>query len=186
MAQIVTAQFVGQTSCGFVREKYYEIEISAGRSGCLCVRDVQGQGFCPYSTLAALRKNWKIINNEKTPGGEPGRNDEDILTHGETMSEEQLLEGLRKTPELKRRLVMRVAADLLESEAFLEAYPHLETEEQIKTALTRLLHKNRVSTADGRRIAAELAGSYEGMYSHSDRSEGPASGHESHSSQPVT
>lgn len=56
MAQIVTAQFVGQTSCGFVREKYYEIEISAGRSGCLCVRDVQGQGFCPYSTLAALRK----------------------------------------------------------------------------------------------------------------------------------
>lgn len=27
MAQIVTAQFVGQTSCGFVREKYYEIEI---------------------------------------------------------------------------------------------------------------------------------------------------------------
>lgn len=42
MAQIVTAQFVGQTSCGFVREKYYEIEISAGWSGCLCVRDVQG------------------------------------------------------------------------------------------------------------------------------------------------
>lgn len=31
MAQIVTAQFVGQTSCGFVRNKYYEIEISAGR-----------------------------------------------------------------------------------------------------------------------------------------------------------
>ena len=107
---------------------------------------------------------------------------EDILTHGETMSEEQLLEGLRKTPELKRRLVMRVAADLLESEAFLEAYPHLE----IKTALTRLLHKNKVSTIDGRRMAAELAESYEGMYSHSDRSEGPASGHESHSSQPVT
>ena len=99
---------------------------------------------------------------------------EDILTHGETMSEERLLEGLRKTPELKRRLVMRVAADLLESE------------EQIKTALTRLLHKNKVSTIDGRRMAAELAESYEGMYSHSDRSEGPASGHESHSSQPVT
>lgn len=31
--------------------------------------------ICPYSTLAALRKNWKIINNEKTPGGEPGRNE---------------------------------------------------------------------------------------------------------------
>ena len=62
MAQIVTAQFVGQTSCGFVSKKYYEIEISAGRSGYLCVRDVQGQGFCPYSTLAALRRNWKIID----------------------------------------------------------------------------------------------------------------------------
>jgi hypothetical protein len=47
MAQIVTAQFVGQTSCGFVREKYYEIEISAGRSGCLCVRDVQGARLLP-------------------------------------------------------------------------------------------------------------------------------------------
>lgn len=59
---------------------------------------------------------------------------EDILTHGETMSEEQLLEGLRKTPELKRRLVMRVAADLLESEAFLEAYPHLESRGRAGTA----------------------------------------------------
>lgn len=100
MAQIVTAQFVGQTSCGFVRNKYYEIEISAGRSGCLCVQDVQGQGFCPYSTLAALRKNWKIINNEKSPAVNRAemRQDmnEDILTHGETISEEQLLEGLRK------------------------------------------------------------------------------------------
>lgn len=36
---------------------------------------------------------------------------EDILTHGETMSEEQLLEGLRKTPELKRRLVMMAQAE---------------------------------------------------------------------------
>lgn len=92
----------------------------------MCVWDVQGQGFCPYSTLAALRRNWKIINNEKRPAVNRAemRQDmnEDILTHGETMSEEQLLEGLRKTPELKRRLVMRVAADLLESEAFLEAY----------------------------------------------------------------
>ena len=73
MAQIVTAQFVGQTSCGFVSKKYYEIEISAGRSGCLCVRDVQGQGFCPYSTLAALRRNWKIIDNEKTLKDETGK-----------------------------------------------------------------------------------------------------------------
>ena len=176
MAQIVTAQFVGQTSCGFVRNKYYEIEISAGRSGCLCVRDVQGQGFCPYSSWPPCGKTGRSSTTKKRPAVNRAemRQDmnEDILTHGETMSGEQLLEGLRKTPELKRRLVMRVAVDLLESEAFLEAYPHLETEEQIKTALTRLLHKNKVSTIDGRRMAAELAESYEGMYSHSDRSEG--------------
>ena len=41
MAQIVTAQFVGWTSCGFVTGKYYEIEVSAGRSGCLCVLDLR-------------------------------------------------------------------------------------------------------------------------------------------------
>ena len=34
MAQIVTAQFVGQTSCGFVREKYYEIEIHSMKRPC--------------------------------------------------------------------------------------------------------------------------------------------------------
>ena len=190
MAQFVTAQFVGQTSCGFVSKKYYEIEISAGRSGCLCVRDVQGQGFARIPRWPPCGETGRSSTTKKRPAVNRAemRQDmnEDILTHGETMSEEQLLEGLRKTPELKRRLVMRVAADLLESEAFLEAYPHLETEEQIKTALTRLLHKNKVSTIDGRRMAAELAESYEGMYSHSDRSEGPASGHESHSSQPVT
>ena len=66
MAQIVTAQFVGQTSCGFVRNKYYEIEISAGRSGCLCVRDVQGQGLCLYSTLENLKSNWRVLDLRKT------------------------------------------------------------------------------------------------------------------------
>lgn len=45
MAQIVTAQFVGWTSCGFVTGKYYEIEVSAGRSGCLCVGMCRGKAF---------------------------------------------------------------------------------------------------------------------------------------------
>ena len=66
MAQIVTAQFVGQTSCGFVREKYYEIEISAGRSGCLCVRDVQEQGLCLYSTLGGMKRNWRVLDLRET------------------------------------------------------------------------------------------------------------------------
>lgn len=66
MAQIVTAQFVGMTSCGFVTGKYYEIEVSAGRSGCLCVRDVQGQGLCLYTTLENLKSNWRVLDLRKT------------------------------------------------------------------------------------------------------------------------
>ena len=33
MAEVVTAQFVGRTSCGFVTGKYYEIEVRAGGAG---------------------------------------------------------------------------------------------------------------------------------------------------------
>lgn len=66
MAQIVTAKFVGMTSCGFVAGKYYEIEVSAGRSGCLCVRDVQGQGLCLYSTLKNLKSNWRVLDLRET------------------------------------------------------------------------------------------------------------------------
>lgn len=47
MAEVVTAQFVGWTSCGFVTGKYYEIEVSAGRSGCLCVQEVRGTRLLP-------------------------------------------------------------------------------------------------------------------------------------------
>lgn len=66
MAEVVTAQFVGWSSCGFVTGKYYEIEVSAGRSGCLCVRDVQGQGLCLYSTLENLKINWRVLDLRET------------------------------------------------------------------------------------------------------------------------
>ena len=36
----------------------------------------------------------------------------------EAMSNEQLLHELERTPELKRRLAVRIAQDILESEAF--------------------------------------------------------------------
>lgn len=47
MAEVVTAQFVGRTSCGFVTGKYYEIEVSAGLGGCLCVQEVRGERVLP-------------------------------------------------------------------------------------------------------------------------------------------
>lgn len=62
MAEVVTAQFVGVTSCGFVTGKYCEIRVSAGLNGCLCVQDVRGSGFCPYSTFADLRRNWRVLD----------------------------------------------------------------------------------------------------------------------------
>lgn len=66
MAQIVTAQFMGRTSCGFVTGKYYEIEVSAGLGGCLCVQEVRGNGFCPYSTLENLKRNWRVLDLRQT------------------------------------------------------------------------------------------------------------------------
>lgn len=66
MAEVVTAQFVGRTSCGFVTGKYYEIEVSAGLGGCLCAQEVRGHGFCPYSTLENLKSNWRVLDLRET------------------------------------------------------------------------------------------------------------------------
>lgn len=66
MAEVVTAQFVGRTSCGFVTGRYYEIEVSAGLGGCLCVQEVRGHGFCPYSTLENLKSNWRVLDLHET------------------------------------------------------------------------------------------------------------------------
>ena len=38
---------------------------------------------------------------------------------------DKLAQELKDTPELKRLLVMRVTRELLDSEAFMEAYPHV-------------------------------------------------------------
>lgn len=46
---------------------------------------------------------------------------------------EKLAQELKETPELKRSLVMRIARELLDSEAFMEAYPRI-----YETAGTRL------------------------------------------------
>jgi CII-binding regulator of phage lambda lysogenization HflD len=103
------------------------------------------------------------------------------MEYKETLSNERLMQELTKTPEMKRRLVVRLALDILESEAFLEAYPRTENLDELKEILTRVLHKNRVSTETGRTLLKSLAESYSERYSHSDKSVGPSSGHESQS-----
>ena len=42
-----------------------------------------------------------------------------------TLKPEHIVEALNKTPELKRRLILRIMEELLDSEAFMEAYPRL-------------------------------------------------------------
>ena len=49
-----------------VTGKYYEIEVSAGLGGCLCVQEVRGNGFCPYSTLENLKRNWRVLDLRQT------------------------------------------------------------------------------------------------------------------------
>ncbi len=90
----------------------------------------------------------------------------------QAMSNEQLLQELERTPELKRRLAVRIAQDILESEAFLEAYPRTEKPEELKAILTRIFHKNRVSTEVGRSIFRCLAESYAEINSNGGGEEG--------------
>ncbi len=83
---------------------------------------------------------------------------------------DKLAQELKDTPELKRLLVMRVTRELLDSEAFMEAYPHVydqaedkkEACEQMAKIITRLLRKNRVSGQDAETILRRAADIYKG------------------------
>lgn len=73
---------------------------------------------------------------------------------------ENFLNSLNYAPDGKIRLALRIAAEILESELFLEAYPIIAEREWMKKVLTRVLWKNKVSTEDGRAIFSELSGEY--------------------------
>lgn len=55
---------------------------------------------------------------------------------------EKLAQELKETPELKRSLVMRVARELLDSEAFMEAYPRIYETARNKTDANDEMAKN--------------------------------------------
>lgn len=131
-----------------------------------------------------------INNNGKQKGGENMGEQESVWTN------QQLVKELEATPELKRRLVMRVAQDLLESEAFMEAYPprmydaeraknDAEYKEgvvsQMAKIITRFLTKNRVTVEDATLMLDRARRIYGETYSHSDKSQGPGSSQSSHS-----
>ena len=93
---------------------------------------------------------------------------------------EKLAQELKETPELKRSLVMRVARELLDSEAFMEAYPRIyetarnktDANDEMAKIITRLFKKNRVSVQDAETILHRAADLYKGELVQPERSAG--------------
>lgn len=101
-----------------------------------------------------------------------------------TMKPEYIVEALNKTPELKRRLILRIMEELLDSEAFLEAYPTLydpriadvdleyreKVCEEMAQIIVRLFRKNKVRPDDAEKALNQARECYLGTYVHSDKS----------------
>lgn len=58
----IIARFIGNTSCGFVTGKVYELEIYTD-SKWVWVKDRKGPAQCPYSSIRLLAQNWEIPAN---------------------------------------------------------------------------------------------------------------------------
>lgn len=109
------------------------------------------------------------------------RSDEPEKQEGEA---HDVVEALNKTPELKRRLILRIMEELLDSEAFMEAYPRLydpaaaeaspeyreKVREELAQIIVRLFHKNKVRPDDAEEALNRARGTYLEMYVHSDKS----------------
>lgn len=101
-----------------------------------------------------------------------------------TIKPEYIVEALNKTPELKRRLILRIMEELLDSEAFLEAYPRLydpevaevspeyreKVCEEMAQIIVRLFRKNKVRPDDAEKTLNRARECYLGTYVHSDKS----------------
>ena len=67
----VCARFIGETSCGFVSGRTYELEIFTD-SRWVWVKDKHSGAKCPYASIKALGNNWEIPSNEPFRFGEAG------------------------------------------------------------------------------------------------------------------
>lgn len=67
----VTAKFTGQTSCGFISGRVYELEIFTD-SRWVWVRDKHSAAKCPYDSIRTLGNNWEIPTKEHFRWGEVG------------------------------------------------------------------------------------------------------------------
>ena len=79
---------------------------------------------------------------------------------------EKLAQELKETPELKRSLVMRIARELLDSEAYPRIYEtarnKTDANDEMAKIITRLFKKNRVSVQDAETILHRAADLYKG------------------------
>lgn len=101
-----------------------------------------------------------------------------------TIKPEYIVEALDKTPELKRRLILRIMEELLDSEAFLEAYPTLydpriadvdleyreKVCEEMAQIVVRLFRKNKVRPDDAEKVLDRAREDYLETCVHSDKS----------------
>lgn len=97
---------------------------------------------------------------------------------------EHIVDALNKTPELKRRLILKIMEELLDSEAFLEAYPTLYDPriadvdlnyrknacEEMAQIIVRMFRKNKVRADDAEKVLDRAREDYLGTYVHSDKS----------------
>lgn len=125
-----------------------------------------------YREIKLLHPEYQIIAGKA--GGE-----ENV-----TLKPEHIVEELNRTPKLKRDLIMKMVEVMLDSEAFLEAYPRLydpkvaevspeyreQVREELAQIIVRLFRKNKVRPDDADEALNRARKDYLEMYVHSDKS----------------
>lgn len=103
-----------------------------------------------------------------------------------TLKPEHIVEELNRTPKLKRDLIMKMVEVMLDSEAFLEAYPRLydpalaevsseyreKVREELAQIIVRLFHKNKVRMDDASDVLYRARRYYLEMYVNRDKPKG--------------
>ena len=103
-----------------------------------------------------------------------------------TLKPEHIVEELNRTPKLKRDLIMKMVEVMLDSEAFLEAYPRLydpalaevsseyreKVREELAQIIVRLFRKNKVRMDDASDVLYRARRYYLEMYVNRDKPKG--------------
>lgn len=109
-----------------------------------------------YSCVPACEKCW----NSEYAEGIPAPYNIKFKDHRSLDATRDLLARVNDCPAPKVKLALAIASLILDSEVFLTGYPENLTPEQTEAALTRILWKNHVSTADGKEMFQRLSKCY--------------------------